>query len=467
MADPIIKAPPEWGVEPVPPEHRTLSFLDYAVLWGDLGVGLLVLVAGALLVPGLSLGQAFLAIILGTLIGNLLLALAGVVGSSHGIPTMVSLRGVLGLRGSYLPSVFNVIQLIGWGAFEIIIMAQVAGAISERLFGTSAYLLWVAVFSVICTALAISGPLAVVRQWLERFAVWLVLATTVILTAYLVATYDVAALLSRPGDGSLSFWLAVDLVVAMPVSWLPLVSDYNRFARSSKEAFWGTYAGFFIANVWFYGLGALMILALQASDLIAALAALAAGITVLGLPIGWLGVLVILTDETDNAFADIYSASVSGQNMLPRSRLRWLAVGVGAACFLLAAVLPLAEFEGFLFLLGSFFVPLFGLLAADYFIVRRRRYNVRDFYRRSGAYWYSNGVNWLAVVSWAVGAAVYQIIAPSLTLPGVLNTWHEALAQAVPWLGATIPSFVLSALLYVLLSRFSLREAQHAQESAA
>jgi putative hydroxymethylpyrimidine transporter CytX len=466
MSPLTIQAPPEWGITPVPPEHRQLGFFDFFVLWADLGVGLLVLAAGALLVPGLGLGEALLAIIVGTLIGNLLLALTGVVGSDHSIPTMVSLRAVLGLRGSYLPSFINIVQLVGWGAFEIIIMAQVASTISQAVFGTSAYALWAVLFTAFCTALAIGGPLLVVREWLRRFAVWLVFLTTLGLTIYMLVTYDVGTLLRHSGTGALSFWLAVDLVVAMPVSWLPLVSDYNRFARRTSQAFWGTYLGYFVANVWFYGLGALMVLALQAQDLVAALAALAGALTVAGLPLGWLGLIVILVDETDNAFADIYSTAVSGQNMLPRARQRWLATVVGIVCLLIALTVPLAQYEAFLFLLGSFFVPLFGVLAADYFVLRQRRYVVDELYRPGGAYWYSTGINLWAVAAWLIGVLAYQLIAPSLPLPGVLETIHESIAGAVPWLGATIPSFVLSLVLYIILAQIGVREVQVRHEVA-
>src|SRR4029079_13501464 len=112
---------------------------DFAVLWGDLGIGLLVLLAGSFLVPGLGLPSALLAIVIGTAIGCALLAAAGFIGSTLGAPTMVLLRPSLGLRGSYLPSVLNILQLIGWTIFEIIIMASAANAISKSLFGFDSY----------------------------------------------------------------------------------------------------------------------------------------------------------------------------------------------------------------------------------------------------------------------------------------------------------------------------------------
>ncbi len=452
---PRVESPPEWGIEPVPDSHRFLGFLDYFALWSSLGVGLLVLLAGTLLVPGLGFGQALLAIVIGTLIGNLLLAAAGVIGSETAVPTMVLLRPALGIRGSYLPTVLNIVQLIGWGSFEVFIMAQAANGISQALFGYQNLVLWALVIAAFCTLLAIRGPLVVVRKWLERFAIWMVYATTLYLTWYLVTHYDVRALLATRGDGKLPFWLGVDLVIAMPVSWLPLVADYNRFARRSASAFWGTYIGYFVANVWFYALGALFVLALKTQDLIPAI------MSVTG---GWAALLLLLSDETDNAFANIYSTAVSIQNILPRARQRLLAVGVGALCFGVAVWANIAQYEIFLFLIGSFFVPLFGVLAADYFLVHRgqgRGYDVGQLYREGGAYWYRGGVHWPGLVAWAVGFLVYQWIVPT-AIPG----WEAGLAAlfrlirlpfplsgTLPWLGASVPSFLVAILLYYALRR--------------
>lgn len=426
---PRIQAPPQWGIEPVPAEHRLLGFVDYFALWSSLGVGLLVLLAGTLLVPALGMGSALVAIVVGTLIGNALLALVGLVGSRTGVPTMVLFRPSLGVRGSYLPTLLNVLQLVGWGAFEIFIMARAAHGIAAQFVGASSFLGWALFFAVLCTVLAVSGPLAVVRQWIEKFAVWLVYLSTIYLTVYLFTHHDLAAVFARPGTGGLSFWAAVDLVVAMPVSWMPLVADYNRFARDDRRAFWGTYAGYFVANVWFYALGALFVLALGTGDLIPAILSLAGG---------WMALLLILVDETDNAFANIYSTAVSAQNVLSRVPQWVLAVATGAVCFLVAwwisTGVPTSAYEGFLFLIGSFFVPLFGVLAADYFVLRRP-YDPGELYRARGAYWYWHGVNVPALVAWGLGFAAYRLMVARL--PGV---------------GASLPSFAVAALAHLVLT---------------
>ena len=257
---------PSWGVRPVPPEHRLLSGLDFGVLWGDLAIGLLVLLTGALLVPALGLPKALLAIAVGSVIGCVPLALVGLAGAREGVPGMVLFRPVLGVKGSYLPSALNILQLIGWTGFEFWAMALVANEMSVRLWGFSSYWLWLVVVAVVCTTLALGGPILVVRRWLERFGAWVVAAVAVWITVRLLTTAQLGTIWHRPGTGGLGFWLGVDLVVAQPVSWLPLVADYNRFARKGRSSAAGTYLGYAVGNAWFYALGALLVLSARLSS---------------------------------------------------------------------------------------------------------------------------------------------------------------------------------------------------------
>ena len=223
---------PAWGIRPVPSEHRRLRGVDFAVLWGDLSVGLLVLLTGALLVPALGFRQALLAIVIGSVLGCLPLALVGLAGAREGVPGMVLFRPVLGLRGSYIPSVLNIVQLVGWTGFEFWAMSLVA----HRMAPAVPYDAWLAIVAVVCAALALGGPILVVRRWLERFGAWVVGAVALWITIRLLTTADLSHIWNAPGRGGYPdhFFLAVDLVIAMPVSWLPLVADYNRFARRDR-----------------------------------------------------------------------------------------------------------------------------------------------------------------------------------------------------------------------------------------
>jgi putative hydroxymethylpyrimidine transporter CytX len=320
------------GIRPVPRALRTLSGLDLAVLWGDLSIGLLVLVTGALLVPGLGLPAAVAAIGIGTVIGCLPLGLVAAAGAREGVPAMVLFRPSLGLVGSYLPSVANLVQLAGWTAFEVGAIARVANAAANDLFGVDAGLAWLVLTAVVCTGLALAGPVFAVRRWLEKAGIWILLGVGVFLTIRVAMAGELGQLWSQPGTGGLPFWLAVDLVIAMPVSWLPLVADYTRFGRDTRAAAIGSATGYAIGNAWFYLLGVLLVLAAGAAadplDIGTTIAAAAGGGVVL---------LALLAGETDQAMANVYSAAVTVQNVRPGWSQRGLIVGVGLVGFAVAA----------------------------------------------------------------------------------------------------------------------------------
>ena len=163
-----------WGIEPVPERLRVLGGLDLGLLWGNLGVSLLVVVAGAILVPALSLPAALAAILVGCLVGNLMLAVAAAIGAQARVPAMVLMRAPLGERGSYLPTAINVVQCLGWTVFELLVIATAAAALSDELFGFEARWAWTLVFGAAALAMGLLGPIGVVRTVIRRVAVWVV-----------------------------------------------------------------------------------------------------------------------------------------------------------------------------------------------------------------------------------------------------------------------------------------------------
>jgi NCS1 family nucleobase:cation symporter-1 len=394
-------------------------------------------------------------------VGCIPLALVGLAGAREGVPSMVLFRPVLGVRGSYLPSALNVLQLIGWTGFEFWAMALVANRMSVRLWGLSSYWAWLAVVAVICTALALGGPILVVRRWLERFGAWVVGAVAVWITIRLLTSASLGALWHRPGAGGLGFWLGVDLVVAQPVSWLPLVADYNRFARKTGPSTAGTYVGYAVGNAWFYALGALLVLSSRLSGSNAGPSGL--GEAIAALAGGWIVLLALLVGETDEAFADIYSAAVSSQNVEPKLPQRGVVVAIAAAGCGLAAWLglrptvALGNYESFLFLLGSVFVPLFGVFVADYFVLGPRRYGRRQLFDGGDAD--QANVRPRALLAWLVGFLIYQWSVPTALVgwQGAMKTlFHGWLRLPFPLAGgaagASIPSFFAALFGYLAVS---------------
>ena len=448
-----IRRPPEWGVDPTPEKVRILRTFDLFVFWASLAVGLLVFVAGTLLVLwyGLTLGEALEVSLLGSVVGALVLAGAGVFGAKYGVPTMVSLRPILGTKGSWLPSALNIFQLVGWTSFELYIMGFAATAISGNFLGIWTIPFWVLVFAVVVLVLAIGGPLIVIRMWLEKVAIWLVLISTVVIAYFVFKNpipwnmscgftgADPSLLVCQPGSTG-KFLPALDLVIAMPISWWPLISDYNRFARSRKDAAMGTIFGYTLANFLFFFLGAAMIVSTGAQNAVVAMGALGIGSWVL---------LLILVDEADNAFADVYSTALSFQNISKKvKQFTVIAVAtvasIGAALYLSSVNEPIGGgFENFLLLIGALFVPLLGIVLADFYIVRRGNYEIKEFYG------HAPNMRWRAIGAWVPGIILYYLLSPDLVR--VFFSGFQGLPYSI---GASVPAFLLSALLYVALYRW-------------
>jgi nucleobase:cation symporter-1, NCS1 family len=418
-----------WGIDPVPERLRVLGALDTGLLWGNLGVSLLVVVAGAALVPALSLPSALVAILLGCLIGNLMLAVAGAIGADARVPGMALMRAPLGRRGSYLPTAVNVVQGLGWSVFELLIIATAAAALSGELFGFRAQWVWTLAFGAATLVLALLGPIGFVRRFVRKIALWVVPFAILYLTWWALDGADLGALWDAPGEGGLTVWQGADFVIGITVSWIPYAADYTRFSTTKRGAFAGTGVGYLLPDAWLLGLGVVVVASRDLTDPAALPDAVVAG--------GFaaiLALLALLVTETDEAFANAYSAAVSLQNLVPRAPQPLLIALVTATATAGALVIDLVGYQSFLFLLGSLFVPLFAVLLADW-LAAGGRYSAADVF---------DAPTWRPglLAAWAAGFVVYQWLNP--TGP---ERWTDLVARLEPpgWaIGATVPSFLVA-----------------------
>jgi putative hydroxymethylpyrimidine transporter CytX len=405
-------------------------------LWGNLGISLLGPV-GAIFVyhPGMSFTAALVATVVGTLIGTVLVALAALAGARTGRPAMVMLRGLFGARLSYLPTVLNVVQLLGWATFELLVIS----AALSQLLPWHARWAYVTVAGIATTVMAI-WPLGAVRM-LRRYALIAVLVSMVYLFVQL-ARHPVAPLVSGSWSG---FWTAADVVVAVAVSWIPLAADYSRHSRTQRAAFGGALVGYSVTQIACYALGLLAfatVVAATDNQEVAQHNLFAAFIAV---PVGWLAFGVLIARELDESFANVYSTVMSVQNLRPLADRRVMAVVVGALTTGLALLLNIGDYASFLYLLGSTFVPMFAVFVVRYFV------------RAGHRSWDTSATaapRWSLLVPWLLGFAAYQLINPG-TIGwwargwGHLQTWLHFHPQS--WMSASVLSFAVAFVAALLI----------------
>jgi NCS1 family nucleobase:cation symporter-1 len=368
-------------------------------------------------------------------IGNGMLAVAALIGADARVPTMVLQRAPLGRRGSYLATALNVLQCLGWAIFELIVIATAAGLLCDKLFGFKAIWVWKLVFGGVAAALALLGPIGFVRRFVRKFAIWAVLASVVYLGWWIVDGADLGKMWSEGGHKG-SFWLAVDTVVAVTVSWSPLVADYTRFSRNRRSAFFGAGIGYLLPTLFQFGFGSILVLSsreIDANHPELILTAIAGG----GLAAA-LALLALTVDETDEAFANVYSAAVSTQNLVPRVSQRALIVGASVLATAGALAIDMRSYQRFLLLLGAVFVPLLGVLLADW-LLAGAHYTRRHIFD-------GPAVRPGTIVAWLAGFFVYEWLYQPTDL-GFWTRWLGHLPTPSYQIGASVPSFVVAFLL--------------------
>ncbi|MER7541981.1 cytosine permease [Spirillospora sp. NPDC127506] len=445
------------------PAPKVLGFWDQSAFWANLGVSLLAF-SGAYTVlapdddgaPTISIMAGIVAMAVGTVIGGLMLGLAAVPGARTGQPAMVLLRGLFGARLSYAPTVLNIAQLIGWGTFELIVIADAARELWDGVPRWG----YVVAAGAITTVLTV-WPLGSVRL-LRRYV-------TVAVAIALVYFY--VELVRQPlpdlTEGSWGgFWIGADAALAVSISWVPVAADYTRHSRTERAAFGAASVGYSATQIIAYVLG-LLALALVAGD---------SGRVFdpfLGPTLGVVFFAVFVLREADQSFADTYSTAVSIQNLFPRADRRVLSVALGTGITVLALVLDIGDYAGFLTLIGSVFVPMLGVLAADFFLGRRHRSSAEpgegggapseaeaaarldgwDVSRRAPS-------RWGMIAAWAAGFVVYQLINPG-TVRHWAGFWRDVrdALHFVPqtWMSASLLSFLVAGAAALLIGRVTRR----------
>ena len=358
-------------------EKRTSVFSN-GLIWFGAGVSLAEILTGTYFAP-LGFGKAMAAILLGHLIGGLMMFAAGMIGAKERKSAMETVKMSFGSKGSLLFAFLNVLQLIGWTA----IMIYDGALAADGMLHTG---LWV-------WALVIG---ALIALWIIVGLTNLGKINTIAMTALFILSlilfkvifFGTQAAAPMVDDGSLTFGAAVELAVAMPLSWLPLISDYTREAEKPFAATLASVVTYSLVSIFMYMIG--MGAAIYTGEYDIAQIMLKTGLGIVGL-------LIIVFSTVTTTFLDAYSAGVSSVSISSKIKEKWAAVVVTIIGTVAAMLYPMDNITNFLYLIGSVFAPMIAVQIADYFILKKADAAEKEF-------------QWTNLLIWLIGFIAYRLL---------------------------------------------------------
>lgn len=358
-------------------EKKGTSVFSNGLIWFGAGVSIAEILTGTYFAP-LGFGKAMAAILLGHLIGGLMMFAAGMIGAREKKSAMETVKMSFGNKGSLLFAILNVLQLVGWTAIMIY-----DGALAANGIFSAGEWVWALVIGVL------------IIVWILVGLTNLGKLNTVAMAALFILTLVLFKVIFLGGNGaqsivdeSLSFGAAVELAVAMPLSWLPLISDYTREAEKPLAATSVSVIVYSIVSIFMYMIGMGAAIYTGESDI--AQIMLKAGFGIVGL-------LIIVFSTVTTTFLDAYSAGVSCVSISGKIPEKWAAILVTVIGTIAAIVYPMDNITDFLYLIGSVFAPMIAVQIADYFILKKA-----DFFRIS--------FNILNLIIWLIGFVLYRIL---------------------------------------------------------
>ena len=380
-------------------DKRTTVF-ENGLIWFGAAVSLAEILTGTLFAPlGFVKGAA--AIILGHIIGCSMLFLAGLIGGKNRKSAMETVKMSFGQKGSLLFSVLNILQLVGWTAIMIYDGALAANGIFN--IGNAIWCLLIGGLIIIWIAIGVKN---------------LGKVNTVAMTALFILTIVISLVVFR-GDNAvmpneeMSFGVAVELSVAMPLSWLPLISDYTREAQKPVKATAVSAVVYGLVSCWMYiiGMGA----AVFTGESNIAQILLKAGFGVAGL-------MIVVFSTVTTTFLDAYSAGISSESVCKKSNGKWIAVVVAIVGTVCAILFPMDNITDFLYLIGSVFAPMIAIQIADFFILKKDKSQMSFDFQN--------------LIIWLIGFIIYRLLI-SFDIP----------------VGNTLPDMVITVLITVIVNK--------------
>ena len=331
-------------------EKRT-SIFENGLIWFGAGVSLAEILTGTYFAP-LGFGKGVLAIIIGHIIGCMMLFLAGVIGGKTRRSAMETVKMSFGEKGGIFFSFLNVLQLVGWTAIMIYDGALAANGVLHT--GRWVWCLVIGALIILWIVIGITN-----LGKINTVAMAALFILTLVLSRVIFCDGSVAG----SGGDAMTFGAAVELSVAMPLSWLPLISDYTREAKEPVKATAVSTVVYGVVSCWMYVIGMNAAIYTGESDIASIMVKAGLGIA---------GLLIIVFSTVTTTFLDAYSAGISSESVFSKINGKYAAIVVTVIGMIGAIIYPMDNITDFLYLIGSVFAPMIAIQIADFFILKRK-----------------------------------------------------------------------------------------------
>jgi len=355
-------------------EKRT-SLFENGLIWFGAAVSIAEILTGTYFAP-LGFQKGLLAIILGHIIGCGLMFLAGIIGGKTRKSAMETVKMSFGQKGSLLFAFLNVLQLVGWTGIMIY-----DGALASNGVFDVGHWIWCLVIGGLIILWIFIGIKNLGK--LNTVAMGALFIMTIVLS-FVIFGEGVA---NAPAEDAMTFGAAVELSVAMPLSWLPLISDYTRDAKEPVKATAVSSVVYGVISCWMYVIGMGAALFTGESDIAQIL--LKAGL-------GMAGLLIVVLSTVTTTFLDAWSAGISSESISNKLNGKWMAVIVAVIGTVGAIIFPMDDITDFLYLIGSVFAPMIAVQIADFFLLKKDNSN--------------QGVSILNLIVWLIGFVIYRLL---------------------------------------------------------
>ena len=355
---------------------RKTSNFENGLIWFGAGVSIAEIITGTYFAP-LGFKNGLMAILIGHLIGAVLLYLAGIIGGMSEKSAMETVKMSFGQKGGLFFAFLNVLQLVGWTAIMIY-----DGAISTSHVFTTGHILWALVIGLLILVWIKIGISNLGK--LNTVSMSLLFILTIVLSFKILKGVD---FMSKATADAMSFGLAIELAIAMPMSWMPLISDYTREAEDPKAATLTSTLTYSLVSIWMYVIGMGMALLTEESDI--AMIMVKSGL-------GLAAMLIIILSTVTTTFLDAYSAGISAESLSKKVNGQKIGIIVTIIGTIGAIIFPMDDITDFLYLIGSVFAPMIAVQIADYFILKKDVTNC-DIYVKN-------------MIIWLIGFIIYRIL---------------------------------------------------------